>query len=272
MKCLVRKLGSAVENDNLPYFNKFVINTVEYSSAANRAIEIDAAYITKVTVGDAVFCTSTDISTSKGQTLDWTTRRYVLSPTQSAKCTIEVNPSKNFTKLWVGADFKFSIDHIVENSLVAIGAGSSTTPINVPHVIGDIASMKGSYGTLTELALQGANITGTTTALGKFTMLSRLNITGCAYITGTILEMAESMRVNGRAAGVVNYRGNLASVTFDGIIPLNDNVSGYTGVIEWGNGFVYVKNPTAKKVFCKGCSQSQISAWQSEGYVVTSVS
>lgn len=191
-KCLVTKLKSVVDNNNLLHLGEMRIGFPKYTTTSGKARSITikpSSAVTLSIVGSGYF-TDTTLSQNKGTTASL--EAFVDNKLYISNDVVAVSvPDKyNLLHLFINCDSLFDLDTIkYSKALEALDLYSGSS-------VGDIASLN-KLTSLTNLTLlKSKGIYGDISSLKNLTSLSNLYIDGCNKIAGDCasLEHLTSLR------------------------------------------------------------------------------
>ena len=267
--CLVTKLKSVVENDNLKKLGELVIgrkyNSSETANTAyfgvNRSFIADGQKVTLTIVGDGYFSTSFG-GTSIGKVVEVTKnaegQSAILSLyTSNGNYTILVNNKYEFNVSQFSGSYQINMADIYYTKITSIvGEGYYGNVSELPLRIMQLSIYNSQYGKVNYTDADIArlvNLTAfdvvserfpriSTATIGKLTSLTGSN--QISSIQGSIEDFVANQRAGGRTTfdGNLNLRwiGALGTVTFNGAVIANvDN-----GVITWTENTITFRGTT----------------------------
>ena len=234
-------------------------NIVKISAAEDGGFNInieDLAYSTMLTTIDLPVTTGRDGMYGDIANLKNTAIEALNASSENTYPYIKAN-SMVYGQL---SDLPNSIKHLAVNKCSKITGHLSDLPDGMTHI-----------------GICNADISGTSTDLGRFTSIIRAMIGG-TKITGSVEDFVSTLITNGRSsADNMFVYGMFANFTFGGTflssnvnLPLRMNFEDLTSTENRIKIYIY-GSTTSYKIWCSGCTSEEIAAWEEDGYTVVAV-
>lgn len=216
-KCLVTKLGRAVDNDSLPILGGMFVkfNKVDIPTPYTQSIGLSVDKPVKIKIIGNGFFTDKNLTENKGKEITYGTGsdskifvsnedvticildKYSISQIQNWDSSLEYPTKQESNKSFQLADLKFC------RNLLSINVDPS-------HVIGDIAELK-ELKTLILLAINGEYITGNLSDLQNLSNLQTLNLSNTKVI-GDLSSLSALTNLNNISIPGAPITGDLSSL------------------------------------------------------------